>query len=134
MTEGWLQDEYLVLFDEQEIKEMTERYGVARFVTGYEGLGLRGWDDFILRDKEGNLFKLPTLPLSLEYLEPFSMVIEQNKIERDERFSGKVKWYVQPLIFGGDPQSEENMQWINFEQHAGAVQWWNQKYLEVKNA
>jgi hypothetical protein len=132
MTEGWHDDEYLVLFSEDEVDPMTECYGLKHFIDGFRIIGLRGWDDFILQDASAKSFTMPTVPIALEYLQPFTLVIDSSKIRPDLRFTGKVKWYAKPPIFGGDPNAKENLTWINFRQHADAVQWWNQKYLEVK--
>jgi len=132
MTEGWQDDEYLILFDENEIKTMTEQYGLKHFINGFQIFGLCGWDDFILQDVAGKLFTMPTVPVAPERLKPFRHVIKHGKIKPDSRFSGTVKWYVQPLIFGGDPQAKENVTWINLQQHAEVVQWWNKKYREAR--
>jgi len=131
MTEGWHDDEYLVLFSEEEVEPMTQRYGLKRFINGFRIVGLRGWDDFILQDTQGKSFIMPTVPIAIEYLKSFTLVIDFSKVRADSRFTGKVKWYAKPPIFGGDPQAKENMTWIDFEKHAEAVQWWNQKFLEV---
>ena len=132
MTEGWHDDEYLILFSEDEVEPMTERYGLKHFIDGFRIVGLRGWDDFIIQDVSGRSFTMPSVPIAIEYLKPFMLVIDSSKVRPDSRFTGKVKWYVKPPIFGGGPQAKENLTWINFQQHAEAVQWWNQKYLEAK--
>jgi hypothetical protein len=132
MTEGWHDDEYLVRFSEDEVEPVTERYGPKHFINGFRIVGLRGWDDFILQDTKGKSFTMPTVPIAIEYLKPFMLVIDSSKVRPDSRFTGKVKRYAKPPIFGGDPQAKENMTWIDFQRHADAVQWWNQKNLEVK--
>ena len=134
MTEGWHDDDYLVLFTGVEIETMTERYGLKRFIIGFQIVGLRGWDDFILRSESGKLSTIPTVPIDSQYLKDFDTVIDYGKIKLDARFSGKAKWYVQPIAFGGDPQAKGNMSWIDYQQHAEAVQWWNNKYLEINGA
>lgn len=50
MNEGWVGDDYLILFDESEVATMTERYAFSQFPAGYQVFGLPGWDDFIVRD------------------------------------------------------------------------------------
>ena len=130
MIEGWHEDEYLVLFSEDEVEVMTERYGLRHFITGFRIVGLRGWDDFILRRDDGKLFTMPTVPIAQQHLKMLNTAIDSQKLKADERLSGKVKWYSQPLIFGGEPQSSENITWIDHQQHAAAVRWWNGKYQE----
>jgi hypothetical protein len=131
MTEGWHDDEYLVLFDEDEVEVITERYGLRRFINGFQIVGLWGWDDFILRRDDGKLFTMPTVPIDQQHLKMLNPAIDCQKLKADESLSGKVKWYSQPLIFGGDAQSAENVTWIDHQQHAAAVQWWNGKYQEA---
>jgi hypothetical protein len=53
MREGWYGEEYLVLFDASEVSEASVRYDIASSLPGYEVLGLRGWDDLIVRDTAG---------------------------------------------------------------------------------
>jgi len=63
MIEGWGEDDYLILFEEGEIEVVSTRYDIAKVLPGYRVLGLKGWDDFIVSDKAGNVFTIPTLPL-----------------------------------------------------------------------
>ena len=37
---------------------------------------------------------------------------------KDECFVGKIKWYINPIVFGGDPKAEDNITWVSHEQHA----------------
>ena len=128
MAEGWHNDDYLILFDEESVPDLSRRYGIATCIAGHEIVGLCGWDDFILRDGNGNLFRIPTVPLDAKYLEPLGFQIQPQQSQPDKRFARKVKWYVHPVVFGGDPSSETNMVWLSLEQHVEAVNWWNQKY------
>jgi hypothetical protein len=57
----------------------------------------------------------------------------ESRLVPDERFLGKIKWYVQPIVFGGDPNLEKNVIWVNHEQHAQAVKWWNDLYRSVRS-
>ena len=134
MTEGWHGDEYLVLLSDDEVAPMTSQYELGNFLPGFQLVGLRGWDDFIVRDGHGKLFTAQTIPLDAQNLKPLETSIDTRSIRPDDQLSGRVKWYIKPLIFGGDPQAKDNMIWLNFQQHAEAVRWWNQKYLEAKHA
>ena len=52
------------------------------------------------------------------------------RLEADEKLAGRIKWYVAPIIFGGDPQAEENMVWLPQDKHAEIVRWWNELYCQ----
>jgi len=51
----------------------------------------------------------------------------------DARFSGKIKWYVKPIVFGGDAGVGENLVWVSHEEHAQLVKFWNDKYRTLKS-
>jgi hypothetical protein len=131
MTEGWRGDDYFILFSASEIPEQSKRYGIGEFLPGYSVLGLIGWDDFIVRDTGGSTFKLPTVPCVPQYLEPLQLP-DLAQLEGDDRFRGKIKWYVTPIVFGGNPAPGNNLTWIEPEKHAAAVRWWNVKYRELR--
>jgi hypothetical protein len=131
MIEGWCGNEYLVLFDEDDVAKITLRYEIGAYLPGYTIVGLRGWDDFLLRDHNGRLFTVPTVPADPKYLAPFASNIDIGSIKTDDRYMGKIKWYVKPVVFGGDAKSTENIAWVNLDQHIEAVKWWNQTYRKV---
>ncbi len=101
------------------LKDICLRYTVSAIV---------GWDDFLLADHAGRYWRVPTVPLAQKYLEQHRQVHELNQFESDDRYAGKIKWYIHPIVFGGDPASEENMAWINIKKHQEFVIWWNEKY------
>ena len=133
MKEGWTGDNYLILFDESEVAAVTGRYALSQLLPGYHVLGLRSWDDFIVRDSQRRTFSIPTFPLDLKFLVPSSVPERADDLEPDARFRGKIKWYVKPIVLGGDPSSRENTAWVNLEEHAELVRWWNDLYRSVKN-
>jgi len=128
MDEGWLGDDYLILFDEAEVAAASDRYAISQLLPGYQVLGLRGWDDFILRDSAGQTYSVPTVPTDPKYLSPFSLPEVGASLSPDPRFHGRIKWYVMPTVFGGDPRVGKNLSWVSHEQHAQLVRWWNDKY------
>lgn len=131
MNEGWHNDDYLIVFDPAEVSRLNDAYGIGEYLKGYAAVGLRSWDDFILVDEQKQFFTAPTAPLVLEYLAPFRFPEDLRGLQPDKRYAGKVKWYVTPVVFGGDPSAKENMAWISVEEHAPLVRWWNETYRSV---
>jgi len=131
MSEGWFGDEYLVLFSEAEVSAATERYRLGELLPGHSAIGLRGWNDLIVRDARGRTYTVPAVPLAVQYLAPYAAPGEISLVP-DGRFAGKIKWYVKPLVFGGDPNAGENLTWVTHEQHAELVTWWNAKHREIR--
>lgn len=99
---------------------------------GFDVVGLRTWDDFIVRDSAGNIFSVPTVPANPQHLSPFAIPKDAQTLRSDERFQGKIKWYVKPIVFGGDPSLGDNVVWVTHETHAQAVRWWNEQYRALK--
>jgi len=131
MTEGWFNEDYWTLCDdENEASQVTALYGVADYLPGYLIVGLKGWDDFILCNRDSQYFTVPTVPLHEQYLEPFQFPAAPMRLEADKKLAGKIKWYVTPIIFDGDPQAEENMVWLAQDKHAEFVRWWNELYRQ----
>ena len=132
MREGWCNGDYWVLCEDQkEAVHLTAIYGLTEYLPGYFIVGLKGWDDFILVDRESQYFSVPTVPLERASLTPFRFQAETLRLESDERFTKKIKWYVKPIRFGGDPSASENTAWLSLDEHAGAVKWWNKFYYDT---
>lgn len=131
MIEGWHSDEYLILFDEVESEQLTEGYGVRQYLPEVTIVGILSWDDFIVSDHSGKLFRVPTVPLLQKYIEAFERIPDASRLTPDIRFSGKIKWYIKPVVFGGDPSSEKNLIWVDIQMHQELVQWWNKLYKDV---
>lgn len=131
MNEGWQSDDYLILLTQDESANAMPAYGFDQYLPGYTLVGLRGWDDFIVIDRAGVMLTLPTVPLDASNALPFALP-EQISLENDNRFTGKIKWYLKPLVFGGDPTDKTNVAWISHEQHAELVRWWNEQYMRAK--
>jgi len=132
MKEGWLADDYLILFDEAEVGAASDRYAISQLLPGFQVLGLRGWDDFILRDSEGQTYSVPTVPTDQRYLSPFPLPGAGSRLRPDPRHSERIKWYVTPIVFGGDPGVGANLVWVSHEEHAQLVRWWNDMYRSLK--
>jgi hypothetical protein len=130
MVEGGAGDDYLVLFSATEARATSDRYGIASMLPGYRVVGLRGWDDFIVQDESGATLTLPTVPCDGSGLADYR-IPEADTLVPDDRFTGKVKWYITPIKFRGDPNAPRKITWISVSQHADAVRWWNAAYREM---
>jgi hypothetical protein len=128
MNEGWNGHQYLVLFADEEIQAVSERYGIATMLPEYQIIGLRGWDDFIVQNRRGNLFTVPTVPCDSKHLVPDPHRAAADELTPDDRFRNKLKWYIKPIAFGGSPSLNENLTWVTYEEHAALVKWWNAQY------
>ena len=131
MKEGWGTDGYLILFEKDEARKASTVYRIEDYLPGYGLVAILDWDDFIVRDKAGSLFRVPTVPMLHEYMEPYDELPNAVSLKPDERLSGKIKWYIKPIVFGGDPQADENMEWIEIAKHPELVCWWNAKYRQM---
>jgi hypothetical protein len=130
MDEGWNSNKYWIIFNKKEITQYTKSYDIERYLKGYKIIGLLGWDDFIVEDKTKRHFTVPTIPISSKYLNEIDYkVITQ--VEEDPRYKGKIKWYIKPIVFGGNPNDSNNIKWISIEEHIQIVRWWNNTYLEI---
>jgi hypothetical protein len=125
MTEGWYGDEHLILFDGAEVAAASERYAISQFLPNYRIIGLRGWNYFILQDSGGRIYSVASVPIVAAHLSPYALPSAGSRLMPDDRFTGKIKWYVTPTVFGGDPKLGENVIWVSHEQHAQLVRWWN---------
>jgi hypothetical protein len=132
MNEGWQNEDYLIVLTQDESSAAMTAYGFDQYLPGYTLLGLRSWDDFIVVSPAGEMFTLPTVPLNVSNAAPFTLP-QQISLKADNRFTGKIKWYVKPLVFGGDPAEGANVAWITHEQHAELVCWWNEQYKKAKS-
>jgi hypothetical protein len=132
MREGWHGNDYLIIFEAEEIPRASSSYDLAAVLPGYQLLGLRGWDDFIVQSESGEIAKVPTVPCDPKYLEVFPLQLNGLELRIDARVAGKIKWYVKPVVFGGDPSVGPNLIWVDQSHHAALVRWWNGKCREVR--
>ena len=128
MNEGWSEDKYLIVFTDEESRSATHRYATHVYLPGFSVVGLCGWDDLLVCDASARLFTVPAVPCEARYLAVFPEASLSLPLQQDQRLAGKIKWYVKPLVFGGDPDADDNMIWVSHEQHAELVRWWNDVY------
>jgi hypothetical protein len=125
MTEGWIDNTYYIFFDSIEETAVTLAYHLGEYLPGFFLTGIKGWDELILRDSSGKHFLIPSLPLDKRFLEQYDFKIDPKKIITDDKLTGKIRWYIKPLIFGGDAVSEANILWVNLAKHQELVIFWN---------
>lgn len=130
MVEGWHNDEYLILFDDAEGRSLSIAYAITSYLTNYRLIGLRSWDDFIVADAANATFTVPTVPLVDKYLEPYSLPANLELLG-DQRFVGRIKWNLKPIVFGGAPDGEKNWAWVSLSEHTELVKFWNAQYREA---
>jgi hypothetical protein len=134
MREGWLGDDYLILFAASELDSVLERYALSKWLPGYVILGLRNWDELIVRDAAGRTHTIPAVPMDLKYMSPFLLPNSDTILECDQRYTGKIQWHIKPIVFSGDPVDPKNVTWIDHEAHAPLVIFWNRIYQEAKGS
>jgi hypothetical protein len=130
MAEGWLNFDYVVLFSEDVRTTRTLEYKIAKFLPGYTLVGLFDWDYLLVTDAEDQMYTVPSLPLDISMLSAFSLP-EDLTLEVDDRYTGKIKWYLKPLALGGNPYDVRNLAWVSVSLHADLVVWWNEKYKKI---
>ena len=134
MKEGWNSDSYLILFDQDEVNTITESYGIPTYLPGYKVVAIQGWDDFIVENTNGERFIVPTIPLTEKHLTPFHGSNGWTSLKSDLQRAGKIKWYITPIVFGGDPNQGPNLTWIDFSTHQQAVRYWNDLYRDISKS
>lgn len=131
MNSGWNDEIFYNLFEDNEIKMFNQKYILTNKPNEYKIIGLYFWDDFIV-SKGQELVKIPTIPFDLKYEEKIEINLENIHLDNDKKINNYIKWYNKPLIFGGSPELDDNIQWINIEHHIELVNFWNKKYREIK--
>jgi len=102
MKEGWYNDDYLILFEGSEAEDKERDYEIDRLLPGHRLLGMVGWDYFLVMNRENQrVFRVPTIPLILKEKEEWPHKVDLAALKPDERFQGKVKWYLKPC-WGGN--------------------------------
>jgi hypothetical protein len=132
MIEGWSGDEYYTLFDQADYESLTREYGVDGLLPGFVVTGLIGWDDFLLF-QDSIYFSCPTVPIVPQYVRRLALTQLPTHLHPDKNLTGRCKWYVTPLVFGGKPTDDSNLLWVNYTQHRELVRWWNEKYAEMRS-
>src|SRR6266699_1745423 len=72
MNEGWFGDDHFILFTPEESAEASAKYAIEKLLPGFTVMGLRGWDDFLVKNVEGHTFTVPTVPVDPKYIEPIA--------------------------------------------------------------
>ena len=127
-SEGWSFDTYYIFFKKSDYDSFTIGYGINKHFPELKVVGLIDWDTFILKQSKKIYFTCPCLPTTKSGLAKLSKASLPTKLEKDPRFTDKVLWRVQPIIFGGSPDSEDNMALVTYEQHQQLIIFWNKTF------
>jgi len=128
MIKAYTKENEILLFDSDKVSQISSEYCLDKVLPDHQIIGLIDWDDFLIVDKNNKTFQVPTVPIDTQYLNSFECEVVKEEEVKEEL----IKWYVTPLIFGGDPSSSENINFIDIETHIKLVVWWNNKYQEIK--
>jgi hypothetical protein len=131
MLEGWHDDEYIILFEGDEALAIANACEFNAMLPDFSVLGLRSWQDFIVRDQAGATFTIPSVPLDTRYIASFYLP-DPSELQPDAQLVGKIKWLVKPLEFGGSPEAEDNVSWVTHQQHGELVRWWKEQCRSAK--
>lgn len=132
MKSGWHQNIHYNIFTEEEALCFYTKYNIDNYIPEYRLIGLIGWDDFII-SKNNEFYKIPTVPIDLKYCEKLPILDLSIKLTEDSRIKNLIKWYIKPIVFGGNPEAQDNVEFIDIEKHCQYVNFWNKKYFEIKN-
>src|SRR5258706_13896942 len=103
------------------------------FIADQQVVGLFGWEHLNVRDSDEKTSTVPTVPVTTKYLSPYVLPTGGAHLNPDDRVLGKIKWYVQPVAFGGDMNLGSNAAWMDHAKHQQLVRYWNELYLSAKN-
>jgi len=131
MQEGWIGKSYVILFDDAESERMTKGYGVSLYLPGCRVVAIVGWDDLVVENEQGERFRVPTVPMDESHMAALDEDYDPAALVPDPGAAGKIKWYLQPVILGGNPHPGDNVTWVSPEDHQKLVRWWNRKYRET---
>lgn len=126
--EGWLAKNYYILFSEEERDLYAKQHRLGGYLPEYSFFGLFNWDYFIINIPNTSYAIVPTLPLLPEYITKFAYKNRSILLTQDPSLKGKVRWYKTPVVYGGDPGDESNVEWVSLREHAKLVESWNRKY------
>lgn len=65
----------------------------------------------------GHYFTTPTLPFTVTQFSGPQFPSDTLRLESIPELAGQIKWFINPLEFRGDPESESNMTWVGTENH-----------------
>jgi hypothetical protein len=129
MVQGWNNSNYLFLVENKdESFEFTIKYKFNEFLPEFQFVGILNWDEFLVADSNSKHYVIPTIPLDVKYLTPIPDFDQEFNLIPDQKLFNLIRWHVMPVVFGGDPTSEENIKWIDLDQHVDVVIWWNEQY------
>ena len=71
--------------------------------------------------------------MDTEHLAPFKFLDATTALTPDPRLTGRIKWYVTPIVFGGDAAIGPNVIRVPLAEHAQLVRFWNEAYRKARS-
>lgn len=147
--EGFMGDSYFRLYPVEKLPTLNQAYRTEEFAPGLIVFGSNGGGEayaFDIRTTPHTIVKIPFIPMTYEYMELYSPnftdFLTSLTHEGDEDVSasthsinpslvGKEIHEIQPIVFGGNATDPNNKAYLEPEQYAEYVVWWNRLYREV---
>ncbi len=138
--EGFVGEEYVILWAVEELAEMQQSYQVVSFAPGLLIFGSNGGGEafgFDTRLLSRKVVKVPFVGMSWEYAEPvgdaflaFLANLHSTGSNQYPRLSnpdcqGKEVFEITPVILGGSPTDPSNKMILGRREHIQAVAHWN---------
>jgi hypothetical protein len=144
-SEGFLGTEYLRFYPAEQLIPLNSAFCTEEFIPGRLIFGSNGGGEawvFDVRLRPALVIKLPFIPMNDQYgesfgsFEQFLRLLAGTNEPRAQRsvnpdLIGKEIHEIHPVVFGGDPASEDNKAYLTPPEYAPYVVWWNRQYRRI---
>jgi hypothetical protein len=139
--EGFIEDQYIRLYDPDHWDRINDEYNSREFISGYKIIGSIDAEAICL-DKDEIVFKIPFIPMGIDSVDKFyNNLYDLKKAtetlidvvdERCENY-GLELHFIQPIAFGGSPADPKNRAFVPQAEHAKLCVFWNKTYFRIMN-
>ena len=150
-AEGWIGDEYFILWPIEEVMRLNNAYRVETFAPGLLLIGSNGGGEafaFDMRYRPAPIVKVPFVGMDLSLVillaESFEACLmswlvqptspaepQQHRPTNRERLD-KELFDIKPIILGGDPTDPTNKMVLTRSQHIEYVNYWNNLIRDLR--
>jgi cell wall assembly regulator SMI1 len=140
--EGFIGEEYLILWRAEELFNFNERYEVSKYAPGLILFGSTGGGDGFAFDTRTSPYRVMQVPFvgmtndeEFYVAGSFGELLAQMRAtmdrsselsrKSDPRSRGKEIFEIQPVLLGGSPTDLENKVVLTRDQHIELVRYWN---------